>query len=264
MALGVRIETAEEIICESAIERFLYLGSEADLRRAERRTPELVGTALNDGVDLSTIVRRDIAHIVDIFQSAFDFETADACIEHVFDALCAVHIAHRQLVSSGKHLAVGVDQVEIQSTELGAATAVGRSAETMLRNIATPAVAHAQCAVHKALDGNGHGGGDGAQLAQGEFARNDDLRIAGSLQELGFFGRAGIHLCGGMKRNRGEIHLEQGQILCDKGIDTGFVELTDHLFGFVQFIVIENGVERDVDAGAIQMGKIANVAYVFD
>ena len=50
----------------------------------------------------------------------------------------------------------------------------------------------------------------------------------------------------------------------DKGIDTGFVELTDQIFGFAQFIVIENGVERDVDAGAIQMGKIANVAYVFD
>ena len=67
-----------------------------------------------------------------------------------------------------------------------------------------------------------------------------------------------------MKRNRGEVHFEQGQILCDEGIDTGFVKLTDHLFGFAQFIVVENGVERDVDAGAIQMGKIANVAYVFD
>ena len=256
--------TAEEIIGESAIERFLNLGSEADLRRAERRTTELVGTALNDGVDLLTIVRRDVAHIVDIFQTSFDFETADACIEHVFDALGSVHIAHGQLVSGGKYFAVGIDQVEIQSTELGAATAVGRSAKTMLRNIATSAVAHAQCAVHKALDGNGHGGGDGAQLTQGEFARNDDLRIAGPLQELGFFRRAGVHLRGGMKRNWGEVHFEQSQILCDEGIDTGFVKLTDQIFGFAQFIVVENGVERDVDAGAIQMGKITNVAYVFD
>ena len=146
--------TAEEIICEATIERFLYLGSEANLRRAVRRTPELVGTALDDGVDLSTIVRRDIAHIVDIFQTSFDFETADACIEHVFYALGSVHIAHGQLVSGGKHFAVGVDQVKIQPTELGAVTAVGRSAETMLRNIATSAVAHTQCAVHEALDGN--------------------------------------------------------------------------------------------------------------
>ena len=240
------------------------MGSEADLRRAERRTPELVGTALNDGVDLLTIVRRDVAHIVDIFQTSFDFETADACIEHVFDALGSVHIAHGQLVSGGKHLAVGVDQVEIQPTELGATTAVCRSAETMLRNIATPAVAHAQCAVHKALDGNGHGRTDGAQLTQGEFTRNHDLRIARSLQELGFFGRARVHLCGGVKRNWGEIHFEQSQILRDEGIDTGFVELTDHHFGFAQFIVVENGVERDVDARAIQVGKIANATYIFD
>ena len=50
----------------------------------------------------------------------------------------------------------------------------------------------------------------------------------------------------------------------DEGIDTGSVELHNHLFGFIQLVVIENRIEGDIDARTIQVGKITNAAYIFD
>ena len=209
-------------------------------------------------------MRGNIAHIVDILQSALNFEAAHTGIEHFFDALRAVHVAHRQLMSGGKYASVGINKVEVQATKLRTASAIGRTTETMLRYVTASAVAHTQCAVHEPFDGNGDRRCDGAQLAQREFACHHNLRIAGALQESGFLRCARVHLGRSMKRDGGDVHLEQRKILGYQRIDSGIIELRHHFLGITQFVVVKNGVERDVNAHTEEVGKVANASNILD
>ena len=59
-------------------------------------------------------------------------------------------------------------------------------------------------------------------------------------------------------------HLQHGHILHEDGIDTGIPEVSQQLTGVVELIVVDYGIDRDVDLGPKLMGIAAQLADVID
>ena len=67
-----------------------------------------------------------------------------------------------------------------------------------------------------------------------------------------------------MQRYGRQVQREQCHVLHNESVDTRTVERPDEAFGLGQFVVVENGVERDVDASAVDVGKLAEAGDVVD
>ena len=67
-----------------------------------------------------------------------------------------------------------------------------------------------------------------------------------------------------MKRDGGNVHLEQRKILGYQRIDSGFIELRHHFLCITQFVIVKNGVERDVNAHTEEVSKVANASNILD
>ena len=67
-----------------------------------------------------------------------------------------------------------------------------------------------------------------------------------------------------MERDGGEIHAQQGGVLHDEGIDTEAVEVPDETFGGGELVVVEDGVDSDVDADTEGVGIFHQVADVVE
>ena len=132
----------------------------------------------------------------------------------------------------------------------------------MLRRIATSAVAHAERAVYKRLDGHFHRRGHIADLLERHFARHHDLPEPRRFQPLRLFRRAVVHLRGGVQRNGRQVQLQQCQILHNERVHPGAVELPHQTLRLGQFLVPQDGVERHVHTGVEQMGVLAQCGNV--
>ena len=122
---------------------------------------------------------------------------------------------------------------------------------------ALAAVGHAQRTVDEKLDGAalGVGGGaHGSDLRHGEFARQHDLRQTGILQEARLFWRADVGLGAGMQLDGRQVDFQQAHVLDDERIGPGVVDLPGHLARTLQFVVAQDGVERDEHAAVEAVG----------
>ena len=97
--------------------------------------------------------------------------------------------------------AVGIDEVELHTTELGTLATIGRTAETILRGVALSAVAHTEGSVNEDLQLDvGHRLMDGAYLVDGEFAGQHHAAEAQVAQPSYLLCRAIISLCRSVER----------------------------------------------------------------
>ena len=62
-----------------------------------------------------------------------------------------------------------------------------------------------------------------------------------------------------MQGNRWQIELQQSHILDDQGIRTRFIQLMSQLLGHGQFIILQQGIEGDIDMGPEAVGKAAQL-----
>ena len=161
-------------------------------------------------------------------------------------------------------LAVGVDQVEGQAAELGALAAVGRAVEAILRGVAPAAEAHAERPVHEGFERNGRGGMDGADVGQREFACQHHLLEARTGQEGHLLGRAVVHLRRGVQGDGRQVEPQQAHVLHDERVGACAVQLVDEAFHGGELVVVEDGVERHVDARPERVGVVGQAGDVAD
>ena len=109
-------------------------------------------------------------------------------------------------------------------------------------------------------------------LADGEFARQHNLSEAKSAEPPDLLGRAIVGLRAGMKRqmrNRGRllgkmlaVAGKESHILHQNGIDTYLRQLVEQAVGSFQLIVVNYGVDRDIDLRLKLMGIAAELGNV--
>jgi hypothetical protein len=100
-------------------------------------------------------------------------------------------------------------------------------------------------------------GMDGADLLKIEFSCQYDLLKAELLKHLGFLGSGDVELRRGVEFYRGEVHPCERKVLHDEGIYTDFVELMNEVFNALELMVVDDGVERDVNLCSIGVGVFA-------
>ena len=113
------------------------------------------------------------------------------------------------------------------------------------------AVGHAQSAVHEKFNHRALGVdhiADGADLRQRQFAGQHDLAQTRVLQELGFLRRADVGLRAGVELDRWHVDFEQPHVLDDQRVHPRVVQLPSELACPFEFVVAQDGVERDKDA----------------
>ena len=82
-----------------------------------------------------------------------------------------------------------------------------------------------------------------------QFARQHDLREADLGQEARLLRRADVALGRGVQVDGRQVEFQQAHVLHDQRIDPGVVALLDQRARRLQLVVVQDGVERDVDAG---------------
>ena len=245
----------QEIVRKPAVEGFCGVGGEG-VENVSVAGADVFGASGKDGIELLTVVGGDVLNVAHILQSPLNLEGGNAGIEQFLEPFAAVHVAQRkQMPVADECVALGILEGEGQTAELGALPTVGRAPETVLRGVALSAVADAERTMHKDLQRHvGDSGMDVCNLLKTQLAGKHRLPEAQLLQQLHLFRCAVVHLCGGMQGNRGEVHAQQGCVLHDEGIHADAVERPDEPFGFAQFVVVEDGVDGDVDADVERVG----------
>ena len=103
---------------------------------------------------------------------------------------------------------------------------------------------------------------DGSCFGQCQLACHHQLREAQRLEETRFLGRADIALRAGMQGDGRQVQAQESHILHYQGIDAGMVELANQAFHLGQLIVVNDGVDRGINTGAIGMSEIAHPGHV--
>ena len=253
-----------EVIGVAAIEVLLHVRREVNAGGAAGSALEF-GTALENLVEQQAVMGGDVLHVAHVLVAAFDLERADAGIDQRFQVAALVVVLHRQQVLVvGDHAAGVVRERVWQAARLRAVAAVGAAARIRVRNVALAGKRHAQCAVHKIFERGVGGGVDVADLIDGQFAREHQLREAGVAEEFRLLFRADVALGAGVQLNRRQVHFHQAQVLHDQRIDAGLVQLPDLLARTFQFRVVQDGVERNENARMVAMRELHQRRDILD
>jgi len=209
-------------------------------------------------------VGRDVLHIAHVLVAAFDLEGADAGVDERFQVAALVIVLHRQQVFFvGDDAALAVGQRVRQAACLRAVAAVGAAARVRVRDVALAGERDAQGAVDEVFQRRVDLGADGADLFDGQFARQHQLRKADLRQELRLFHGADVALRAGVQLDRRQVHLEHRHVLHDQRVDAGVVQLADLLFGRFQLGVVQDRVHRHEDARAVAVREFDEARDVF-
>ena len=156
-----------------------------------------------------------------------------------------------------------VGDVVGQATGLRALSAVGRASCERRRKIAFARIAHAQGAGNEKLDaGARHRLADGRDFVERQFAGRHDLCESQTVEKGRFFRRADVALGGRVNFDVGKLSLEQPQILYDQGVDSGLFGLPGGVDCLIELVVVDERIERHVDAGSILMRKLGDAGEI--
>ncbi len=103
---------------------------------------------------------------------------------------------------------------------------------------------------------------DRADFLQVQLAGEDQLRETGLVEELGPFQRADIGLGAGMDLDGRNIQLHDAHVLHDQRVNADLVQLLDQRARCFQFVVVQDGVQRDEHPRVEQMGKFHQLGDV--
>ena len=168
-----------EIVCIAAVEGAVNVGGEGVLVYALRAALIVGAAAAHDGVELLTIPCCDVFDVGYVFETPFNLERGDSCVEEGFEIVRAVHVAHTQEVALGEKAVVAGEETIWHTAELGALSAICAAIVADLGGIAASVVADADGSVDEDFEGHR---GDGlvyaANLVDGELACEDGLLVA--------------------------------------------------------------------------------------
>ncbi len=257
----VVLASVDKVVGELAVEVLVGIGLER-----ERGAPgggarqRLVGefALFDDLVQQLAVVGRDVLHIAHVLVAALDLEAAHAGVDQGAQVVALVVVLHGQhMLFVRNDAAACIRHLIGQTAGLVAVATVGAAACVGVADEALAGIGHAQRTVHKEFDGGAGrvgGGAHGGNLLQVQLARNHDLGQARILQKPRFFGGADIGLGGGVQLDGGQVQLQQAHVLDDQRVGPCVVDLPGHVARALQFIVAQDGVERDEDAAAKTVG----------
>ena len=99
-------------------------------------------------------------------------------------------------------------------------------------------------------------------LCKGKFTGQHRLLEPQFTQVTHLLRRAIIHLRAGMQGYGRQVHLQQSKVLHYQGIHSGMVQFMHQAARILQFPVIENGIERHVNAHAKRMGIVTQAGNI--
>ena len=217
-----------------------------------RRTP------FHDAIQLTPVVAGDVLHVAEVLVAALDLEAADAGVDQRLQVVRLVVVLHRQQVLlEGDDAALIVRERVGQAAVLRAVAAVGAALGVRVADVALAGKGHAQRAVDEELERHVVGqrrGADGRDLPEAQLARQHHLRKADLAEELRLLHRADVALRRGMQLDRRQVELQQTHVLHDQRVGTGVVHLPGDAPRFLQFVVVQDGVQRHQHAGVVTVG----------
>ena len=104
----------------------------------------------------------------------------------------------------------------------------------------------------------------GFDFVKGEFACHDQLREAQCLEETRFGGGADVTLRAGVQGYGRQIEAQQSQVLDDECIHPDSVEVMYQMLNFPQFVIIDERIDRGINAGTEAMGIVAGTAHIVE
>jgi hypothetical protein len=162
-------------------------------------------------------------------------------------------------------VAVGIFEVELKTTELGALATIGAASEAVLGGVTLSAVADAEGSVNEDLEFHiGNGFVDSTDVVDGQLAGKDSTRKACILEPAHLLGGAVVGLGAGMKRHTEVVVREETHVLKEYGIDADGVEVGEQLKGVGVLVVADEGVHRSIDLSAILMSETCEGGDVVD
>ena len=86
------------------------------------------------------------------------------------------------------------------------------------------------------------------------------------MQPAHLFCRTVIRLCRGMNRHRTLFpkHREYCHILYEDSIYTSFLQLTDDTSDSLYLVIVNDGIQRDIDLSTKKMSITAQLSYILD
>ena len=76
--------------------------------------------------------------------------------------------------------------------------------------------------------------------------------------------RAVVGLRAGVQLNRRQVHLQYAHVLNQYGVSPGFIKAVYQRLGLPQLVIVDDGVDRDVDPCAVDVGVPAKLCNVID
>ena len=218
-------------------------------------------------VNLMTIHVDDGIHVIGSLHAALELERCGAGVIQTANKLRSVGVARAQralATGGGERAAVLVDQLVGQAAGLGAHAAVGRAARHgKARQQAQTRVAKADGTVAKDLEVDiGRGVVDGGDLVDGELAREGHAVGALLAAPDGSAVVMDVRLGRDMRLDAGHRALdlkEQTPVLDDEGIGAQRGAAMDELQRIGHLGLLDDDVDRDVDARAGQVRSAAGL-----
>ena len=248
----------------ATVEGFVHVGDKTLPNLAPRRPAVLLRVTVYQGIQGLGIGFYHVSHIGFTLEPALDLEGGNARGSQFFQAAQQVIVLQgKDRLVAKQHLAGSIFQVIQAAAGLGAGTAVGTAAGQVFREIALPAVTHAQGTVHKELYFCIYRTGNGLDLLQRKLPLQHQTAKTQTLQPTGFLRRADGALGRGMHHQR-RTHGQHGRILDNESIHSRRLELMHHGPGLGNFFWFKQGIYRGIDAYAESMGVLAQGGDILD
>ena len=206
-------------------------------------------------------MRGDVLDVAQVLVAALDLEAADAGVDQRAQIRTLVVVFEREhMLVVGHDAPAGIGHGVGQAAFLRAVATVGAAPGVGVADEALARIGHAERAVDEELQRRGlHLVGNRLDLRQRQLTRQHHLREAHVLQKARLLGRADVGLGAGVELDRWQVHAQQAHVLDDQRVGAGVVELPDQASRRLQFVVAQDRVERDKDAGieAVGVGRQA-------
>ena len=262
--LDAVLAAVDEIIGRAAVEGFFGLRREGEAA-VPRRGAAVGRRFFEKGVEQRAVMRGDVLDVGQILEPAFDLERADAGFDQGAQIGALVVVLHRQqMLFMRDDAALRIGQGVGQTAGLRAFAAVGAASGMGMADVALAAVAYAQRAMDEEFERAIRCRGYFADLRQGHFARQDDLRKPDVLQKARLGRIADVGLGAGMQLDGRQFEFEQAHVLDDQGVGPGLVHLPGHAPRRLDLVVVQQGVERDEHPRPVTMRELDQPRDVFD
>ena len=226
------------------------------------------GDILPCAVDGLAIDRRNRRDVLRRLHAPLDLERCDIGFDEPVDHLDTAKVTRaEQILSLVRELpAIRVHEPVGQTTGLGAQTAIRAASADERGEQALTRLADAQRAVDEHLEVNAELGKLG-NLFDGKLAGKRDTRATQTRGKLDAAFAAHVHLRRGVQLELGQLttqHGHEADVLHDGGIDSRFGGIRDHRKDIVHLAGKHEGVGREIDTGAAQMGVTTRSTQVVD